>query len=175
MLLEHLIYSTAIAIIIGAFHQKYFGKDYSWIIILSAYSPDFDILPKYFGYNLTFNGIPLFHASLHNLVGQVLYALLLALLLRLFSLDFRHSFVFAGIGFGAHLFEDALVFNPAYPFLWPIYDQDLGLGILRESWSFYGIADRETLAIGLFSVLLACVVRLILLPRDRPEDIKSGT
>jgi hypothetical protein len=32
------------------------------------------------------------------------------------------SFIFAGIGFDAHLFEDALVFNSCYSFFWaPIH------------------------------------------------------
>ena len=44
MLFEHLIYSTAIAIIAGMLWYKRTGRDPSWIIIASAYAPDFDIV-----------------------------------------------------------------------------------------------------------------------------------
>lgn len=43
MLLEHWIYSTAIAIIAGMIHFKRTGRDYSWIIIASSYAPDLDM------------------------------------------------------------------------------------------------------------------------------------
>ena len=44
MLFEHLIYSTAIAIIAGMLWYKYTGRDPSWIIIASAFAPDFNIV-----------------------------------------------------------------------------------------------------------------------------------
>jgi hypothetical protein len=44
VLFEHLIYSTAIAIIAGMIWYKHTGRDPSWIIIASAYAPDFDIV-----------------------------------------------------------------------------------------------------------------------------------
>jgi hypothetical protein len=46
VLSEHLIYSTAIAIIAGMIWYKYTGRDPSWIIIASAYAPDFDIVAE---------------------------------------------------------------------------------------------------------------------------------
>ncbi len=43
MLFEHRIYSTAIAIIFGMIYYKFTGREYSWIIVASAYAPDVDI------------------------------------------------------------------------------------------------------------------------------------
>jgi hypothetical protein len=44
VLIEHLIYSTALAIFIGMIHYRFFNRDYSWIIIVSSYVPDLDII-----------------------------------------------------------------------------------------------------------------------------------
>ena len=44
MLFEHWVYSTAIAIIIGMVYYRSTGRDYSWIIIASAYAPDVDMI-----------------------------------------------------------------------------------------------------------------------------------
>ena len=44
MLFEHLIYSTAIAIVAGMVYYRSVGRDYSWIIIASAYAPDIDVI-----------------------------------------------------------------------------------------------------------------------------------
>ena len=43
MLFEHWIYSIAIAIIVGMIYYRFTGRDYSWIIIASAYIPDSDM------------------------------------------------------------------------------------------------------------------------------------
>lgn len=44
MLFEHWIYSTAIAILVGMVYYKFTGREYSWIIIASAYAPDVDTI-----------------------------------------------------------------------------------------------------------------------------------
>lgn len=55
MLFEHLIYSIAIAIIAGMLWYKRTGRDPSWIIIASAYAPDFDIVAGEFLKKLDLN------------------------------------------------------------------------------------------------------------------------
>jgi hypothetical protein len=47
MLFEHLIYSTAVAIVAGMVYYRSVGKDYSWIIIASAYAPDIDLISNH--------------------------------------------------------------------------------------------------------------------------------
>jgi hypothetical protein len=62
VLFEHLIYSTAIAIIAGMLWYNHTGRDPSWIIIASAYAPDFDIVAgelfKKFDMIIFINGAP---------------------------------------------------------------------------------------------------------------------
>ncbi len=127
MLFEHWIYSTAIAIIVGMIYYRYTVRDYSWIIIVSAYVPDFDIIAnavfKKFGITVLIYGHPIKHGDFHNIAMLLFFAVSIALLLQTIGIRLIDSFIFAAIGFGAHLFEDALVFDPGYSFFWPIFAQ----------------------------------------------------
>jgi len=73
---------------------------------------------------------------------------------------FGDSFLFAGIGFGAHIFEDALVFETGYAFFWPIFAQKFGIGIIEYKPDWYGVANTEVLILGLITVLLSGVIRV---------------
>jgi hypothetical protein len=44
MIIEHLVYSIAIAIVFGMIYRRVTGREISWIIVLSAYTPDVDII-----------------------------------------------------------------------------------------------------------------------------------
>ncbi|HUW85565.1 MAG TPA: metal-dependent hydrolase, partial [Methanoregula sp.] len=134
MIVEHIIYSTAIAILIGMLYYTCSGRDYSWIIILCAWAPDVDgitntILGK-FGFTLLFEGHKIFHGAFHNVAMMVIFGIIVAFLLHPFGIRFLDSLFFATIGFGAHLFEDALVYKVGYSFLWPFSSRDLGWGLL---------------------------------------------
>ena len=164
MHLEHLVYSIAIAIIAGGIYLKYASNDYSWIIIASAYAPDLDLflstLLGKFGIALLIHGKPITHGDFHNLAVMFIFAVITALLLQNFKIRFRDSFIFAFIGFGAHLVEDALVYNPAYAFFWPISDQRYGIGIFDYSRDLYNIADPEVLMVGLLAVMILVIIRM---------------
>jgi hypothetical protein len=105
VLFEHLIYSTAIAIIAGMLWFKRTGRDPSWIIIASAYAPDFDIvtgeLLKKLDLNILINGTPIKHGDFHNIAFMLLFATAAALVLRLAGMRFLDSFLLANIGVDA--------------------------------------------------------------------------
>ena len=165
MIFEHWIYSTAIAIIVGMLYYKQTGRDHSWIIIGSAYVPDLDIIAdaafKRIGITVLIHGNPIEHGYFHNIAVLLLFAVLAALLLQTVGIRLMDSFIFAGIGFGAHLFEDALVFNPGYCFFWPLSDQKFGIGVVEYSSDWYGIANTEVLVVGLIAVGVCAAVRAV--------------
>jgi hypothetical protein len=164
MLLEHWIYSLAIAIIVSAMYHKYTGKDHSWIIIASAFAPDIDLFMDYlfsnWGITLLINGNPIQHGNFHNLAIMLFFAFVTALLLQTIGLRFRVTFLFANIGFMAHMLEDALVFNPAYAFFWPLSAERFGIGLFEYNTTVYGIADPMILIIGLILVIMLAIIRL---------------
>jgi hypothetical protein len=164
MLFEHWIYSAAIALLVGMIYFKFTGRDYAWIIIASAYVPDVDVIAdavlKKVGLTVLLYGNPIRHGDFHNIAFLLMYAVSVALLLHPLGIKFIDSFFFAGIGFAAHLFEDALVSNSSYPFLWPLSMQRFGIGIFTYTKDWYGIADKEVLLVGLLFLLSAAILRI---------------
>jgi hypothetical protein len=146
-----LIYSTAIAIVAGMVYYRSVGRDYSWIIVASAYAPDIDMvfnpLLRKMGISLMLNGHRVVHGNFHNLAVLIVYSVSVAFLLHPIGIRFTDSLLFASLGFATHLFEDALVFNPAYSFLWH-YSADL-----------YGIADSGVLMVGLILIGFSAILR----------------
>ncbi len=175
MIFEHWIYSTAIAIFIYTIYRK---KECLYIIIGSAYAPDIDYITdpilKKIGITILVYGEPIKHGDFHNILVLVIYAILVALILNIINIKMKDSFILASIGFAAHLFEDALVFNPGYRFFWPISDQIYGMGIIgygyNNSKDLYGIANTDVLIIGIILVILSLCIKYIF-----DNNIKSIT
>ncbi len=165
MLFEHLIYSTAFAIIAGMIHFKLTGRDYSWIIITNSFAPDIDIFGGYifkqFDVGVLINGIPLKHGDFHNIAVLFIYAVVVGLLLKTIGMRLKDSLIFAAIGFGAHIFEDVLVFNQGYAFLWPLSAHIFGIGIVEYKPDLYGIANSEVLIVGVIIMMLCGTFRIM--------------
>jgi len=135
VLFEHLIYSTAIAIIAGMLWYKRTGRDPSWIIIASAFAPDFDIVEGELIKKLDLNNListPTVHGDFHNIAFMLLFATAAALVLRLAGMRFWDSFLFAGFMEGAQDFREELIANPAYRYCWPMTKQRWRMGILHK-------------------------------------------
>jgi hypothetical protein len=170
MIVEHIIYSAALAILVGMLFFYFTGRDYSWIIILCAWIPDSDLIANgilnRFGFTLLFEGHRITHGVFHNITIMVIFGILMAFLLHPFGVRFFDAFFFSVIGFGAHLFEDALVYKMGYPYLWPFSSKDLGFGLLPNILSeenyfrnFFGIANTEVLILGVVALLGAILFR----------------
>jgi len=131
MLIEHWIYSTAIAIIAGMIHLRRTGRDYSWIIIASAFAPDFDIVAGELLKKLDLNSListPIRHGDFHNIAFLLLFATTAALGLRLAGMRFLDSFLFAGFGEGAHKMKNVRLPCHGYRSRWPMTKQGWGIG-----------------------------------------------
>ena len=163
MLIEHLLYSTALAIFIGMIHYRFFCRDYSWIIIVSSYVPDLDLISdsllKKMGIEVLISGHQIIHGNFHNIAILSLFAIYMAFLLHPFGFKFVDSIIFAAIGFGAHLFEDALVSREGYAFFWPLVPQRSGIGLFNYTPDIYGFADKEVLIIGLILLVFSAILR----------------
>ena len=106
MILEHLVYSIAIAIIFGMIYRRITGRESSWIIVLSAYAPDVDIIAdavlRRIGVTVLVYGTPIDHGDFHNLGVLLVYAVAVSFLLHPLGIRFVDSFIFASVGFAAH-------------------------------------------------------------------------
>jgi hypothetical protein len=170
MIIEHLFYSTAIAVIAGMLFFRYTGRDTSWIIILCTYLPDLDKiigrLLDHAGFTLLFQGHPIQHGAFHTIAMMIVFGIIVAFLLHPFGVRFFDGLLFSMIGVGAHLFEDALVYPSNYMYLWPFYPEKTGLawlstGLNEESYSsnFFHLANTEVLLIGIILVIIAIAIR----------------
>ena len=170
MLAEHLVYTTAIAVIAGMLSFRYTGRDCSWIVILVSYAPDLDkILDPVLngiGFTVLFEGHTIHHGTFHTVAAMIVFGVVMAFLLNPVGIRFTDAFLFTLVGFGAHLFEDALVYSANYMYLWPFSHDKLGLAWLpvngsEESYNadFFHMANTEVLLIGLLLLLLAMLVR----------------
>jgi membrane-bound metal-dependent hydrolase YbcI (DUF457 family) len=114
---------------------------------------------KKIGITVMIYGSPISHGDFHNIAVLLVYAVLVALLLHPIGIKLKDSFFFASIGFAAHMFEDALIANPAYSFFWPLSIQKFGIGIFNYSRDWYGIANEEVLIIGIIAVVFCAIIR----------------
>ncbi len=176
MFAEHVIFNLALAVVLTSFVQREYAGWGTLIIVISGCVPDIDgiidLLQNHLVY-ITGQLLPRMteHSrDFHNLGALVVYAVLAGItLMYLFRLKFSSVAFFAGIGFGAHLFEDALVYNPSSAIFWPISSVPAGIGIFPDySRNFLGIANTEVLLIGM--VLLSGVVISNLMIRKTAWD-----
>jgi hypothetical protein len=121
MIFEHIIYSSALAILVGMVFYKYTGRDHSWIIILCAWAPDvvgitIPILNN-LGFTLFYRLYYIVNPALHTVAMMIIFGIIVACLLHPFGIRFFDALFFSVIGLGAHLFEDALVYKVGYPYL----------------------------------------------------------
>jgi hypothetical protein len=170
MLAEHLIYSAALAILVGMLFLRFTGRDHSWIIILLAFAPDADyfiprILDK-LGFTVQFKGYEIFHGAFHTIGAMLVLGITIGLILSVFDIPTFDAILFSLIGFGAHLFEDALVYPAGYMYLWPFSHAKMGLGLLMSAFSedyfdasFFHIANTDVLLIGIEFLILAILIR----------------
>ncbi len=170
MIAEHIVYSAALAILAGMVFYHYTGRDPSWIIIVSAWAPDLDVIAnpvlRSLGFRVLFEGTSIYHGTFHNIGVMIVFGIVVAFLLHPLGIKFFDALFFAIIGFGAHLLEDALVYESGYMFLWPLSSKILGIGLFPSAMDevnyvkdFFGIANTEVLIIGLVLVLVAFLIR----------------
>ena len=181
MFIEHVIYTLALAVVLTCFIRREFVAWGTLIILVSGCIPDIDgiidiaqnrmvflpgqLLPRMAEHSRDF----------HSIGGLVIYAVLIGIILMYtFRLKFPEVLLFAGIGFGAHIIEDMLVYNPSSAVFWPVSSVPVGIGIFTDySRDFLGIANSEVLLTGL--VLLTSAVFVNLAVRKITWEDMSGS
>ena len=98
MIIEHILYSGALAILAGMVFYHDTKRDPSWIIIVCALAPDVDYITnpilRRLGIGLLLNGHPILHGTFHNIAFMVMFGIAMAFLLHPLGLRFLDSSVF---------------------------------------------------------------------------------
>lgn len=171
MNIEHFFYSAAFAVIVGMVFSRSTGRDPSWIVFAMVYFPDL--------YGL-FNdrqiaGIPVpgmtlvkfFHTAFMLLAGAILSAILITFVIsgliavfwKGYRIRFSDALICSALGIFMHLFSDALVYMSQYQYLWPLYDQPVGIGALNPAYDFFNVANSTILGVGIAFLIGALVLR----------------
>jgi hypothetical protein len=160
VLIEHLIWSAALAIPVGMIYSRFTGRDPSWIIIAVAFVPDMDFVLEWTRAELwTTIPVTVSHGDFHNILFLMDFSLLAAAALTLFHIRFSDAFFCTAAGIAAHIVEDALVYEHAYAFFWPYSTKILGIGIMEETRNLAGIASSTVLAVGVILLTVSIFVR----------------
>lgn len=173
MIIEHLFYNAAISLIAGTIlvrRRVERGTLYPWIIVLSAFMPDLTailkVLENLLELNIPFLAMIPQKDGFHTIGALACYMILVGLLLRLSHLSFSISALFAGIGYGAHLFADALAYPKGYELLWPLIPDKVGIGIFDPYIpDIFGIAESTPLAIGIVLFMLSYIIFIHYAPK----------
>lgn len=160
MLLEHLIYSAALALIVGIFFVRYTKRDPTWIIILMTIAPDVDYVVNkamlFAGFEFPYI---INHGDFHNLVGLTIFCLLGAIIFSRFGVRFEDALICSIIGYLAHFVEDFIVYPPAYCYLYPFKYVDYGINLIPETADLV-VVGSEVLMVGVGIFSLALCIRM---------------
>jgi membrane-bound metal-dependent hydrolase YbcI (DUF457 family) len=167
-----MVYSFALALIVGLIFVHYTGRDPSWVILLMTIVPDTDfVLNRIMAFCGLSSPYILNHGDFHNLLSLLFFSIVAALLLHKYGkMHFGDALLCSMIGFAAHLAEDFIVYASWYGYLYPWSLREYGVSILPETRNLYGFADSKILALGLILVCIALFIRVYF---DRTYTIGS--
>jgi hypothetical protein len=179
MYIEHLIFNVALAVIIGMVLSSRRTGDkhsYSLIIVGSTFIPDITAIFfgafLWIGFPIPFEYFIPSQNILHSLAGLFGLTILIGLLLLPFGFRFRYSALCGALGYGAHLFEDALTHTNEYRLLWPLSSEHVGIGIFVPYYpDLLGIAQSSVLVAGILVLVLAIGIRTVIEGTDWINEV----
>lgn len=168
MYLEHAVWTLTICVLAGMFYAKYpRDRNPVWIIWFAMLIPDSDFIAQtvwenVFPYKTT---VLFIHGQFHNILVLTFSIIVIGWVIwRHTKISYRDAAVCVGIGFIAHLLEDALVNGVEYHFYFPISDRGWYQGYILHpaddiifANSVY--ASSNIAAIGFCLLILAILLR----------------
>lgn len=161
MLLEHLVYSAALALVVGMIFMHYTGRNPSWLIVVMAVFPDLDyVINRVMLACNCYYPVILNHGDFHNIISLLFFSLVVALICFKFGMKFGDALCCSMIGFAAHLAEDFFVYPAWYGYFYPWSLRVYGFVILPETRNLWNVADSRILAVGLIVLGVAFCLKI---------------
>lgn len=173
MLIEHILYNLAIAIIIGVIYQQYTGRNPTWLIVAAAYLPDLDYILQFAWYTCyetigALCPIMIRHGDFHNILFILILSVIFAWLYKRYLNGlFIDGIICIGIGGFAHLLEDICVYDNLYHMWFPISRGFSTWNILPETRNFMDIGDTKIIFVGMIFVIFALVFKFAIEGEDK--------
>lgn len=160
---EHILFSIAAAITIGAIYKHKVGYALPvWIIAASAWAPDIDYVLQSITH--PFAGITHFciiHGQFHTIWALLAFAAIIAYLFNKYKqMDWKEVFACASIGYAVHVICDFFVYDtviePLFPFIKCVI---WTCPVINEFGSFYGIGEKSLLLWGCVFIFMAILIK----------------
>lgn len=161
MYLEHLVFTFALAILVGMVYNRITGRDPTWVIVFGTILPDVDSLIQYILFYLTGN-FYIIHGDFHTLGALIVVPCIFAVILTRFNVRFFDGYICLAIGFIAHIVEDLSVYNGyTYKLLLPYSYQVFNTFGFVNSYrpNILGLFMGSVTTLGLFLVAVAIFTR----------------
>jgi len=173
MILEHVLYNLAVAIIVGIVYQQYTGRNPTWLIVAAAYLSDIDYILQFIWYTIYDNTgiilpITVRHGDFHNILSIVVLTLLFAWVYKKYLHGiFMDGVICIGIGGFLHYICDIMVYDniyhPFYPFKYSMYTWNL----IPETRNLMDIGDTRIMFIGICLVIFCIMIKFAIEGEDR--------
>jgi len=164
--LEHVIWTTALCILVGMFYEKYTNRNPVWIIWFAVMIPDVDfVLQTIWEGIFPMKITPIIHGDFHNIFVLILVSLIVGWYIwKNTKVWFKDAVFCVALGFIAHLVEDALVNGTKYHFYRPFSDYGWYQGFILKPMNdiivvHTVVASTNVVFIGLLLVALAILIR----------------
>jgi hypothetical protein len=189
LLIEHLLYATALAIILGMIYERYTDTNPAWIIVLVAFLPDSDYAVRE-GLEIIFphTRALIQHGDFHNIVMLLVFTVFIGYLIsRVTKVKLDDAMLCVFLGVLLHFLCDAFVYTISYPFFAPIssISAEVGFFVAKENVKIgsFPIVSTNIFASGLVVLAIAVAFRvhvqglgwlIKLVPDGKREKISSA-
>jgi membrane-bound metal-dependent hydrolase YbcI (DUF457 family) len=163
---EHILFSAAVAIIIGAIYTNRTGYVLPvWIIAASCWAPDIDYILQSITHPLSYiTHFCIIHGQFHTLWGLLAFAAIIAYLFNKYKgMDWKPVFACAAIGYTTHITCDFFVYDTVIEPLFPVFNCVLWTcPIIDEFGSFYGIGELSIYLWGIMFLIISVMIKFTL-------------
>jgi len=169
LLIEHVLYSLAFAVLVGMMYDFYTTRNPAWIVVFAVLLPDTDMVFRTVWEVIFPTKIPFIqHGSFHNVLALCVFTVVIGWLVNKYlpTVDRNDAMVCVFLGFLAHLVEDAFVYTEPFPFFFPFSDMFWNTGVLIATddihWGLTPLASTNVLLFGILVLAAAILIRIII-------------
>jgi hypothetical protein len=160
VILEHIVYATVVAVLVGIVYIHYTGRNPTWIILIGTVLPDIDAVFENIAFALGLSQPYLiYHGTFHNITAAAIICSAGAYLLTKVKVRFWDGFICLAIGFAVHLFADWAVYKPGYQFLMPFSNWYFGARLINYAPNFHGAWMSRVMIVGFILLGLALGIK----------------
>lgn len=175
MIIEHILYNIAVALIVGLLYTTYTNRDPSWLVAAAAFLPDVDYILQFLWSKLKLGPgiLTPYHGDFHNILAIIVLTIIFSYIVwKYWNIDFIDGFICIGIGGFTHLLCDMLVYTHVYELLYPLPYITSTTALIIETRKFFGVGDLNIILLGIIFILYCLSIKFIIEGSDSINKFK---